>query len=495
MRVIPCLRHRWGLWLATTLGLAAYAGMVALDIRTGTLRASFTSQTIVWYLLAFVGFLVAVWWNERRRIPLLWLWSVPIAFRLVLLATTPTLSDDVYRYLWDGHVATEGVNPYRYAIDAPELDQHEIPARNLANNPSLATPYLPTAQLVFAASAWVLPSEPLVMQTVMVAFDLLLAVVLTRLLGIAGLPRRRIMLYLWNPLVIVEVAHGAHLDALMVFLAMAAVLLTLKSPSRRAGWAGPIVLALATLTRLLPALLVPVLWWRWNWPQRLLYGAAAVAVLLPFGLGAGWGLSGEATGTGLFGAARVYSQEFVFNSGIYHWLEGWIGRQGADDPAATARLVVVGLLAGVLVLVLMRARASSSRGSSAAQSSAPGNSAALALLRLLAVPVMAYALLTPVLHPWYILLLLALLPFLTPSGTESARRWLTLAPWLYLSGALVFSYLTYRDPLRFGELEWVRRLEWYPTFALLGLSLAVARMWPVVARKARPPRSDRSVAG
>ncbi len=472
--VIRALSARWGLWLAALLGLAAYAGLLALDIDAGTLRDRFVSQTIVWYLIAFAGFLVALWWNERRAIPLLWLWSLPIVFRLMLLATTPTLSDDVYRYLWDGHVATEGVNPYRYAIEAPELDRFEIPARELANNPSLATPYLPTAQLVFAATAWLFPSEPLVMQIVMVAFDLLAAVVLARLLALAGLPGGRIMLYLWNPLVIVEVAHGAHLDALMVFLALSAVLLTLRPARRRVAngraalartrlraAAAPVLLALAALTRFLPVLLLPVLWWRWSWPQRLLCGAVAIVVLVPFGLDAGWGLSDESRGRGLFGSARVYSEEFTFNIGIYHWLEGWIDRQGAADPDAVARIAVAMVLAVVLVAVLLRARRATTT---------------LASLRLLAVPVMAYAVLTPVLHPWYILLLVALLPFLTPATAESPRRWMLLAPWLYLSATLAFSYLTYRDPLRFGELEWVRRLEWYPTLALLVLGLGAA-LW------------------
>ena len=42
----------------------------------------------------------------------------------------------------------------------------------------------------------------------------------------------------------------------------------------------------------------------------------------------------------------------------------------------------------------------------------------------------------------------------------------------------MFSYLTYRDPLRFGELESVRRLEWYPTLLLLGVSSIVVRTRP-----------------
>ena len=466
------LRLTWGLWIAGLLGLVGYGGMVGLDASAGTLRGQFTSKTIVWFLLAFAGFVVALWWNERRPIPFLWLWALPIVFRLLMLATTPTLSDDVYRYLWDGNVALGGVNPYRYAIDAPELDIHEIPARNLANNPSLGTPYLPMAQLVFATSALLFPSDPLSMQIVMVGFDLLAAVVVTLLLGVDGLPGSRVMLYLWNPLVIVELAHGAHLDALMVFLAMAAVLLSLKRLPPRTSWAAPTALALGTLTRLLPALLLPVLWWRWSWLQRLIYAAVAIVVILPFGLDAGWGLVGEPTRTGVFGSARYLVQEFSFNSGIYHWFEGWVSRRGVDDPAELARIVVAALMAGVLVAVFLRGRRTeTARGS----------------LRLMAVPVMAYVLLTSILHPWYVVLLLALLPFLTPADGESRLRWLLVVPWLYLSGALVFSYLTYRDPLQFGELEWVRRLEWYPTLILLGVALALAavcsqRRWRTKAR-------------
>jgi hypothetical protein len=81
---------------------------------------------------------------------------------------------------------------------------------------------------------------------------------------------------------------------------------------------------------------------------------------------------------------------------------------------------------------------------------------------------MAYALLTPTFHPWYLLIVLAFLPFL---GSDNwIRGWLYMAPWLYLSAAVVLSYLTYLDPLNHGEIEWVRKVEWYPTFTLLVLA-------------------------
>ena len=139
------IRSNSGLFLAVSVSSIGYMGMVWLDVTTGTLRDEFTPQTIGWYLVAFVGFGIAVWWNQNHPIPYLWLWLVPVAFRLVLLVTTPTLSDDVYRYVWDGHVTTSGINPYAYALDAVELDAISIPARELANNPGLSTPYLPVS--------------------------------------------------------------------------------------------------------------------------------------------------------------------------------------------------------------------------------------------------------------------------------------------------------------------------------------------------------------
>jgi hypothetical protein len=94
-------------------------------------------------------------------------------------------------------------------------------------------------------------------------------------------------------------------------------------------------------------------------------------------------------------------------------------------------------------------------------------------LRLMSLPLMGYVLLTPTLHPWYILILVAFLPFLTPGKDESSRLWLLVAPWIYFSGALVFSYLTYVDPLDFGELEWVRQLEWVPMLLILVIGTVV----------------------
>ncbi len=456
----------WGFVVALVLGLAGYAGLVRLDRLHGTLRDQITPQTIGWFSLAFASYIFLLFWMERRPLAMGWLWAGAILFRFLMLLTAPTLSDDVFRYMWDGHIANQGVSPYAYSVEAPELDPLDIPIRSRVNNPWMASPYLPAAQWVFGLlGAIAAPSA--FYQGGMVLFDLLGALLIARLLALAALPSHRLTVYLWNPLVVLEVAHGAHVDALMSLLAVAAIWATWRFSQPIVGAAGtarklvaPLSLALATLTKILPVLLLPVLYWRWSWGQRVFYGLAIIGILVPYALQSGWGLTGPMDGVGLFGAARIYADQWSFNSGFYASLEQQLEARGLSDPMDTARQIVVTALAvGVLAVAWNARKALGIRKN----------------LRLAAIPFMAYLLFTTTVHPWYALSLLALLPFLAPGRQEPQALWLHVIPWIYLSGALITSYVTYLDPLNYKELAWVRRLEWYPTWGLLALALIYLR--------------------
>ncbi len=466
--------------VATAVSLVAYVGLVIVDRGHDTLRDGVVETTIGWYFLAFAGFIAAVWANEHRPFDRRLLWLAPIVFRLLMLTTDPTLSDDVYRYVWDGHLVAEGVNPYAYRIAAPELDALEIPARRMANNTFLSSPYLPVANGLFGLADLAGPS-PKVLQLMMTGFDLATAAALSGLLTLAKLPRRRVLLYLWNPLIIVETAHGAHLDAAMAFGVVVALWAAMARPqASRLGpaaiaWLSPIALAAATLTRPIPLLLLPVLWWRWRWSHRVLYGAIVVATVVPFSMGPnGWGLGDATNGAGVFGSARAYSQDFRFNAGIYPWLESMFG---SNSVGATG---FVGLaMAAIGASVWWSARRS------------PYGDVALdnrRLLRLAVIPVAAYVLLTPVLHPWYLILLLALLVTVPPTRPEAADRWLLPAPWYWLAATVYLSYLTYDDPTAFAERDWVGVVEWFPTIA----GLIITGFWVFFATQAEPPLPEQA---
>lgn len=447
--------RKWGFVFAASLSLLGYGGLIQMQWRYGTLRDAHVPETIGWYSVAYIAYVLALVWNEKQVISLRWVWGLGIVFRLLMLLTTPpTLSDDVYRYLWDGHVANQGVSPYAHAIESPELDYLDVPVRAQANNAWMASPYLPAAQMVFWGVTAVFPLNPLFLQITMLLFELAIAWLLSRLLNLAQLPAHRILLYLWNPLIIIEVAHSAHLDAWMILLTLAALYFTIHTSQFIIHYSlPPLFLALATLTKPLPILIAPILFWRWTWPQRIAYGLITVGLLIPFGLQAGWGLSGDLDGTGLFGALRIYADQWKFNSGLFHWLMLFLGKQGVSNPTEIAKMLIGVAMVGVETAVFLIARTQTKN--------------LVATLRLMTFPFIAYVLLTPTLHPWYILILLTFLLFLAPTTAESKQRWWLIVPWLYLSYALIFSYLTYLDPFNHGELEWVRQLEWLPTLGLL----------------------------
>lgn len=455
----------WLLIVILTTNTIAYCGIVAIHLQYGTLRDGYTPITLAWYLLAFIAYLSALVWAEfnqdlSRKI----IWGGAIIFRVLLLFTTPTLSDDVYRYMWDGYVANNGVSPYAYPIDSPILDFLDTPQRALANNAWMASPYLPVAQYLFATLVWLFPPTPLAFQITMVFIDLLNGVVLVKLLKIVGLPYFRVLLYLWNPLVIVEIAHSAHIDAWMILLALLAVWFTFApKPPKSFNYLAPITLALSTLTKGLPILFLPVLFWRWRWWQLGLYGLVTVGLLFPAGLAAGWGLAGPLDGMGVFGALRIYSVHWNFNSGLFHALEVTLADWGVTSAEQRAKLFVGVSMGLVMLAVWLKARSAKTPREH---------------LRLMAVPLMAYILLTPTVHPWYLLLLLAFVPLLSPLASESLWRWLIVVPWVYLSGAVALSYLTYLNPQDFRELEWVRRIEWWPAWILLIIGIVTTAIFP-----------------
>jgi hypothetical protein len=439
------------------------------------------------YGLACLGYGTAVYWllrgsDRRRTFPLIL--GLAILFRATLLfATPPTLSDDVYRYIWDGRLTNAGVNPYAYAVESPLLDRFDhhccatIAAqavrsslRALVNNSWMASPYLPAAQALFAAVYRLAPDSPLAFQVAAGLFDLLTGWLVTDLLRRLGLPRARALIYLWNPLVVVEFAHGAHVDALMICLMMAALwsLVVARRRETPPTTFSVVALAAATLTKGLPALLLPVVARRWGWRRTIVYAGLIIAVCLPFALGAGWGLTGPLDGEGLFGALRIYAAHWNYNGGIYHWLE--VGLSGYWMPGAVPPEVVGWgpiwaarpIVAVVLGLVLIAVWRMSQR--------CDGD---LALLRLATVPLAAYLLLTTTVHPWYVTLIIPLLPFLLPQEGEAGRTSRFLPPLLYFSIAVPLSYITYLDPANLREYEFVRLVEYVPLYLLL-----VWSAWP-----------------
>ncbi|MGH9942701.1 MAG: glycosyltransferase 87 family protein [Pyrinomonadaceae bacterium] len=297
----------------TTLALLAL-GLALLALYHFGLLLQGGTRGIAWFIkLAFAQgalYAAAAWivWRARESGQTLALVVVFAAlFRLSVLFVPPLLSDDIYRYVWDGRVQATGINPYRYIPADPALahlrDEAIYPRINRRDY--APTIYPPVAQMIFFLVTRVSESVTW-MKLVMVAFEAVGLWAIAELLASFGLPRQRVLLAAWHPLLVWEIASSGHLDALLVcFVALA----LLARRRERDGWAG-FLLACAALVKFFPLVLFPALYRRWNWRMPLALSATVALAYVPY-LTVGWRkalgfLSGYAAEEGLQSGARFF---------------------------------------------------------------------------------------------------------------------------------------------------------------------------------------------
>lgn len=355
--------------------------------RVPSLRATPTPALLLWGV-AWGGHLWALRSLTPGHAPAVRrvVWGVGIAGRLALLPLLPHFSEDLWRYLWDGHVAVQGVNPYLHAPADSALDPVATGWRALVNHPEVPTIYPPGAQAVFALLALAGPTVA-TFKAAWIAADLGVAAVIDRLAAARGdrsaLP---LLLWLWSPLVLVEVAWSGHLEPLGL-LPMTAALLVLarEGDGRLAGG----LLGLGAAVKFAPLVALPALARRRGLAAALVGLAVAGALYLPY----------AGAGADLFSGLGEYASRWRFNAALFPLLEAALGE--AARPAAA-------------VLV----------GAVAAGTAARGWSVARALFWTLG----AALLLSPTIHPWYALWILPL--------AALRRSW----PWILWTGLVFLAY-------------------------------------------------------
>lgn len=171
----------------------------------------------------------------RLRWPL---WSGTLLLHALALQMPPNFSDDVYRYLWEGHVVAAGLNPYRLAPNSPLLDALDHPLRALVNHPEIPSVYPPLAQWLFVLLA-MLALSPLTAKICFAVCNLGIVWLLTRLLRRARRPEGLALLYAWHPLPVLESASSGHLDSAAILLVMVGIYLLPTNPRRAPEAATP----------------------------------------------------------------------------------------------------------------------------------------------------------------------------------------------------------------------------------------------------------------
>ena len=363
---------------------------------------------------AFVAYALAAARGERVSLRTIWIGGA--ALRLGLVPAVPMLSEDVYRYMWDGWVQRNGINPYAFAPHAIDLEALRTDWWALVNHPEVPTIYPPGAQLVFLVLAAIGPAW-IVFKLAWIALDLGAAWLLVRLVRA---PERRapvLLLYLWSPLLVVEVAWSAHLEPLGLVAMLAAILFAERGRGAAAGAA----LGLGAAVKLAPLAAVPAAWRRHGWLAAGLAVALPALLYLPY----------ASAGPRLFEGLRTYADIWEFNPGLYAVLERLPG------PAELPRR-----LGAVAVIAVA--------GWAAVRSWPVG--------RALYWTIGTALLVSPTIHPWYVLWVLPL------ACLHGGRGWILLTGTVFLAYAGRDAYLATGS---WPEPAWLSLLIHAPPLALL----------------------------
>lgn len=201
-----------------------------------------------------------------------WVVGVGFVLRASFFFSNPIMEDDFYRYLWDGGVLANEMNPYTFAPAAAFAEEHS-PApdayRRLArasghvigriNHPDLTTCYPPVAIGIFAAAHFIGPWSLTAWRAVLLVFDIATLLLLLAVLRQVGKSSLYVAIYWWCPLVIKEGFNSAHMDLAILPFVIAALWLGLRPVRAWHSFAAAGLLGIAVGIKLWPVLLGPLL--------------------------------------------------------------------------------------------------------------------------------------------------------------------------------------------------------------------------------------------
>lgn len=259
----------------------------------------------------FEKFLTHIFGNtEKLKIPLIII-CFGILFRITLLPTAYTTSDDIHRYLWEGKALVNGYNPFT----TPPEDSTLIHLRDdnyekvtFKNMPAI---YPPFSQAVFAINYLVAGNSVYFLKIIYLFFEIITLIFLLKLLLLKAKNPKYILLYAWLPLPIMEYFINAHLDPIGITF----IVLFLYYFEKSRFNISSMMLALAFLSKILAILVLPLIIKKTGYKKAFVfYGVfllTCVIFYLPF-------ISGNPDVLkGLF----RYLQHWEFNGSVYNLLK------------------------------------------------------------------------------------------------------------------------------------------------------------------------------
>jgi hypothetical protein len=269
----------------------------------------------------------------------------------VLIFFIPQLSDDFYRFVWDGKIAANGANPFLFKpaelMQMPQAQLYDLSPTLFSqlNSPNYYTIYPPVCQAIMGIACFLFPKN-LWAAVVCMKFFIWVAevgsiILLYRLLAKWQFPIKNLFWYAWNPLVIVEFCGNLHFEAFMVFF----LLLMVYFLSQTQIYKAAIFMALAICSKLLPLMLFPFFISTLGLKKAFQFGLSSILIsfllFFPF-------LNVEMFAHFLE-SSKLYFQTFEFNASIYYLIR-WLGFQivGYNILFIVGKFIPFLIIAGIL---------------------------------------------------------------------------------------------------------------------------------------------------
>lgn len=347
---------------------------------------------ITTYSILFLGYLLMVKKSDQFNIR--WLIAISLLFRLLPLFAMPTLSDDFYRFIWDGRLWAAGINPFA-GVPGEFLNQPALIAKGitnelygLLNSPTHYTVYPPVPQYINWLAAKLFSNSitysVILMRTIIIGAEMLSIVFIYLLLKKYNLKQHLLAIYAFNPLIIIEISGNLHHEGLMITFLLGFLYFNAENKIPQAA----IMLALSIASKLLPLMFLPFILLnlkKWLWFSVILLVTMAI-LFLP--------LIDQSFVNGMQDSLTLYYQKFEFNAGLYYLLREvgyWI--YGYNAIALIGKILFI--LSTILIIVyscrLMVKRYN--------------HTFSFSILYLI------FAVLSLIFHPWYVIVLLAMAPF------------------------------------------------------------------------------------
>lgn len=395
-------------------------------------------KLIMLYSALFFMFYKLIQLLKNHMLFLTWL---AFLFRAIFLLSIPNLSQDFYRFIWDGRMIFEGFNPYLFTVES-FISKNEIPVEQALElfagmgelNASHFTNYPPLNQLCFVFAALFAGKSILgsvaVLRILIIAADFGTLFFGKKLLEKLNIPIYHIFWYVLNPFIIIELTGNLHFEGIMIFFLVWSLYLLHIGKWQLSA----VIFALSVSIKLIPLIFLPLFFQKLNWKKSIVFyfitSLITILFFIPF--------YSDTFISNYTKTVGLWFKTFEFNASLYYLAReiGYLFR-GYNEIAVIGKITPLLVIVFVIIVTFLKK-----------------NKTTAELITGMLLVLSFYYFTATTVHPWYIATLLILSIF---TNYKFPLIW---------SFVIILSYLAYTNANNTENL-WLIGIEYLIVYSAL----------------------------